>query len=90
MTKTKENPWRLLEEEWPTDHEKKYTFWNENLQDYRIDTVEGIENNFKRFHQHFSYLQEQEAENEMIQHYLKYCHRWTHWQEVPEPPKKSD
>lgn len=86
MTELKKKQWYLLETDWPPEADKRYTFFNAHLDDFRIDTLEGIERNFKRFHQHHA-LTDEDADNEAMQRLFKYYHRWTHWQEAPEPPR---
>ncbi len=89
MTDTKTKQWFILANDWPPEPNKRYTFFNAHLDDYRIDTMEGIERNFKRFHQHHERA-EGDEDNEAVQRLFKYYHRWTHWQEAPTPPQDDE
>lgn len=82
--------WKLLDDEWPSDPNKRYTFYNEHLDIYTIDTLDGISNDFKKYQQAFGHIMDKlDGSDHELRTWMVNRHSWTHYCECRPPPKKS-
>lgn len=78
--------WKSLEDQWPPDPKEQVFFYNSNLNIYTVDSMDGIEDRFKKHQAYLSEFLNMADDDLEAQFWVSHRYRFTHWDYLPLPP----
>lgn len=81
----KDAHWRSVEED-PPPADLLVIFYNIFLDEYRVTTLEKLEEDFKFIRTHFGDLIDEKTGDEEVDYQLSHTFHPTHWMVAPQPP----
>jgi hypothetical protein len=78
--------WCELDHSLPEQADQRLLFYNKHLDIYVVNSMDGLELDFKRFRHSFAHIVDNCEEEEDLRTWVNQRYRFTHYHELPDGP----